>query len=64
MPRKTSKEGKPVNAIGTELKAVRLELPLEDHKALRIEAAKEGISMALLVRKLVEQFLAKKKGAK
>jgi hypothetical protein len=61
MPRKTSKGGKPVDAVGTELKAVRLELPLEDHKRLRIEAAKEGVSMASLVRRLVEDFLSKRK---
>jgi hypothetical protein len=58
MPRKTSKGGKPVDAAGTELKAVRLELTLEAHKLLRVEAAKEGMSMASLVRRLVEEYLA------
>lgn len=40
-----------------ELKAVRLELSPEDHKKLRILAAKKETSMALLVRMLVEDFL-------
>ena len=62
MPRKKSIEGKPMNAAGTELKAVRLELSAETHKALRIEAAKQDISMAALVRGLVEGYLAKLKG--
>lgn len=64
MPHKSSKEGKPVNAVGSELKAVRLELPLEDHKKLRVEAAKQGTSMASLVRRLVEEFLADKEPSK
>ncbi|MDG3006625.1 hypothetical protein [Paludisphaera mucosa] len=60
MPRKKSPEGKPVNATGTELKAVRLELPAETHKQLRIEAAKRDMSMAALVRGLVEDHLRSK----
>jgi predicted HicB family RNase H-like nuclease len=63
MPRKLSK-GKPVSATGTELKAVRLELTAETHKQLRIEAAKQDMSMAALVRGLVEEYLAKRKGSK
>jgi predicted HicB family RNase H-like nuclease len=61
MPRKRSKEGKPVSVTGVELKAVRLELTPETHKELRIEAAKQDKSMAALVRGLVEDFLAKRK---
>jgi hypothetical protein len=60
MPRKKA-GGKPVDASGVELRAVRLELPVEAHKALRIEAAKRELSMAQMVRKLVEEFLAKRK---
>ncbi len=48
-----------MNAAGVELKAVRLELAPETHKALRIEAAKQDLSMAALVRGLVEDYLAK-----
>ena len=58
MPRKLSREGKPVNASGTALKAVRLELTPETHKRLRIEAARQDMSMAALVRGLVEGYLA------
>ena len=64
MPRKTTPKGKPMDATGTELKAVRLELPIEAHKQLRVEAAKEGVSMATFVRKIVEDCLAKLAGGK
>jgi predicted HicB family RNase H-like nuclease len=57
-------EGKPMNAVGVELKAVRLELSAETHRALRIEAAKQDTSMAALVRGLVEEHLAKRKATK
>jgi plasmid stability protein len=53
-----------MDATGTELKAVRLELPVETHRELRIEAAKEGVSMAMFARKLVEDGLAKLRGGK
>ncbi len=61
MPRKQSKEGKRVDASGTALKAVRLELDLPTHKALRVEAAHQEKSMAALVKELVEEYLAKRK---
>jgi predicted HicB family RNase H-like nuclease len=48
-----------MDATGTALKAVRLELSPEIHKALRIEAAKQDKSMAALVRTWVEENLAK-----
>jgi predicted HicB family RNase H-like nuclease len=64
MPRKQSTKGKPMNAVGTELKAVRLELTPEIHKELRVEAAKQDMSMAALVRGLVEEYLSKRKGGK
>ena len=63
MPRKKSTEGKPVNVVGTELKAVRLELTPEIHKELRIEAARRDMSMAALVRGLVEDFLSRRSEA-
>jgi predicted HicB family RNase H-like nuclease len=59
MPRKRSKKGKPVNATGVELKAVRLELPEETHRQLRVRAAEHGMSMASYVRQLVEDHLVK-----
>jgi predicted HicB family RNase H-like nuclease len=63
MPRKISTEGRPVDATGTVLKAVRLELSPETHRALRIEAARQDKSMAALVRTWVEENLAKLKKA-
>jgi hypothetical protein len=44
------------------LKAIRLEVPIEVHQRLRVEAAKLGKSMAAQVRDLVDEFLAKRKG--
>jgi plasmid stability protein len=64
MPRKQSKEGKPMNATGEELKAVRLELPIETHRQLRMQAAREEKSMAALCKEVVEEYLKRKKGAK
>jgi hypothetical protein len=46
------------------LKAVRLDIPLSMHRELRIEAAKRDMSMAALVRGLVEEYLSRRKGAK
>jgi hypothetical protein len=47
----------------TEMKVVRLELPLVTHKAFRVAAAEEGVSMALLARKAVEEYLENRKGS-
>jgi hypothetical protein len=63
MPRKISPAGRPTDAAGTELKAVRVELPPKTHNQLRIEAAKQDQSMASLVRTMIEEYL-KRKGAK
>jgi hypothetical protein len=59
MPYKRSAKGKQVNAQGTELKAIRLDLDATTHRLLRIEAAKREMSMAGLVRALVEEYVAK-----
>ena len=64
MPHKKTEEGKPVNAQGVELRAVRVELPPDTHKDLRVEAAKHDMSMAAFVRQLIEEYLSKKKGVK
>ena len=61
MPRKRSPEGKPTDAGGTELRAVRCELTPQEHNELRIEAAKRDQSMAALVKTLIVEFLSKKK---
>ena len=42
----------------TGLKLVRLELPTDVHKQFRVEAAREGLSMAAMARKLVEEWIA------
>jgi plasmid stability protein len=70
MPRKRTPEGKPTDAEGTLLKAVRVELPPPMHNQLRVEAAKQDRSMAAYVRELIEDHLAtlgsqpkKKRGA-
>jgi plasmid stability protein len=54
-----------VDAAGTELRGVRLELPIEVHKLLRMEAARREMSMAAAARAIIEEALTKKKpGAK
>jgi hypothetical protein len=58
MPRKR-RRGQTVDATGTVLKAVRLELPAKTHYLLRIEAAKHQMSMASYARHLVETALGK-----
>jgi len=50
-----------VDATGTVLKAVRLELPENTHYLLRVESAKHEMSMAAYARKLIEDSLAKPK---
>ena len=44
-----------MDAAGTVLKTVRLELPEKLHYVLRVEAAKHEMSMASYARKLVEE---------
>jgi hypothetical protein len=63
MARKQTKETPmPATESIEEVKAVRLDLPIELHRELRLEAARREQSMAALVRGLVEEFLAKRKG--
>lgn len=47
-----------------KVKAVRLELPLDLHRELRIEAARRDTHMSALARQAVEEFLARRKGGK
>lgn len=63
MARKQTKGDKPMPATVSpdQVRAVRLELPLELHKQFRIEAAKEDTSMAAIARRLVEEWMAKRK---
>jgi hypothetical protein len=52
-----------MNSTGVELQAVRLDLTPETHQQLRIEAARQDMSMAAPVRSLVAGHLAKRKGS-
>jgi hypothetical protein len=45
-------------------RTVIIKISVADHRELRIEAAKEGVSMAMFARKLVEAGLAKLTGGK
>lgn len=58
MPRKKN-EGKPVDATGSEMKIVRLELTVEQHKRLRLAAARKELSMAALAREVMNEYLDK-----
>jgi predicted HicB family RNase H-like nuclease len=57
-------EKKDVPATETEIKFVRLELPIETHRSLRMEAARQEVSMARLARIAVEEYLERRKGAR
>ena len=52
----------PAVADETAIKLVRLELPPRGAEGFRVEAAREGLSMAAMARKLVEEWTAKRKG--
>lgn len=55
--------GKKMQGVATEagLKLVRLELTDDVHRQFRVEAAKEGVSMAAMARHLIEQWVEKRK---
>lgn len=63
MAKKQAKKDQAVSATATEegLKAVRLELPPDLHRELRIEAAKRDTHMSALARVAVEEFLERAK---
>ena len=68
MVRKRAKEKEDMEAVAPKavapkLRAVRLELSGEEHAALRIQAAKEDVSLMQLARKAVKEYLARAKGA-
>ena len=60
MARKQTKGKKDVIALETEVKSVRLELSPETHRIFRIESAKEGMSMAAMAKKLVEEWISRR----
>jgi len=57
--KKPEKKNVPVAAI--ETKFVRLELPIEVHRALRMEAARQERPMAHVARIAVEEYLVRRK---
>jgi len=61
----TGKQSVSATTTTEEVKAVRLELPRNLHRELRIEAAKRDTHMSALARQAVEEFLDRtRKGAK
>jgi hypothetical protein len=50
--------------VEDKLRAVRLELPEDLHKLLRLEAARQDTSLAALARAAVEDYLKRKAGSK
>ncbi len=61
MAQRKAKRTKPVITAEIEVKSVRLELSEETHREFRIESAKEGMSMAAMAKKLVEDWVAKRR---
>ena len=64
MARAKPKGAKNVIATEIEAKSIRLELLPDVHQQFRVEAAKEGMSMAAVARRLVEEYLKRKAGGK
>lgn len=50
-------EKKDMDAVASDTKFVRLELPIEIHRRLRMAAARQELSMAQLARIAVEEYL-------
>lgn len=50
-------------ATETELRMVRLQLPPEDHREFRKLAAAEETNMALLARRIVQEYIARHRKA-
>lgn len=50
-------------AVETKARSIRLELPANEHQLFRVEAAKEGATMAAVARRLVLDWLRGRKGA-
>jgi hypothetical protein len=65
MAKKQAIGKQPVSATTTdeEVRAVRLELPPDLHRELRIEAAKRDTHMSALARQAVEEFLERSRKA-
>lgn len=64
MPPKQPKGKRDMPATEVKLRAVRLELPEDVHKLLRLEAAKRDVSLGDLARALVTEGLKAAHGEK
>jgi hypothetical protein len=54
------KAGKPkMPATQAELRSVRLQLPPDDHRKLRRLAADQETNMAILARRIIQEYLAR-----
>jgi hypothetical protein len=64
--KKTEATRMPATEVEAVLRVVRLALPPEDHKLFRKLAAGEETNMAILARRIVQEFIARKRkeGAK
>lgn len=58
--KKTEKTPMPATDTAAEMKAVRLYLPADVQQRLRVLAAEEGTNMALMARKIVMEYVAKR----
>ena len=61
--KRTETGGRKMPTVAEEpgLKLVRLELPPDVQLQVRVEAAKEGLSMAAMARRLVENWVKQRK---
>jgi hypothetical protein len=57
------KAGTKMQATETELRVVRLALPPEDHREFRKLAAAEETNMALLARRIIQEWIARQRKA-
>jgi hypothetical protein len=61
--KKTEQPNMPATQAETEMRAVRLYLPSEIHDEFRVMAARQRTNMALLARKIIEEYVkGQKKG--
>lgn len=61
MARKQSEKKTPAPVDGADGKLVRLVLPQHVHQAFRVESAKEGVSMAAMARRLIEEWVSRRR---
>jgi hypothetical protein len=61
--KKTEKPEMPAVEAKPLLKLVRLELPSDYHRDLRVIAAKQETTMALLARKLIKEYVGQQRKA-